>query len=174
MSWADRIAYVCHDFEDAVYTGIVTANDLPVGVVQRCGSTRREQLATFIDGVVSASTASGHIGMDSDTAEALADFRSFDYERIYLRPASLKQAGRVIDLLRALVDHFVANPGDLPPSAVGVIGGGPERDDIAGSPLMIHAAVCYVGGMTDRFACRSGLNLLGWTPQQLPDGLGLD
>ena len=174
VSWADRIAYVCHDFEDAVHTGIVTANDLPTGVVQRCGTTRREQLATFINGVVSASTASGHIGMDSDTAEALASFRSFDYQQIYLRPESLEQARRVIDLLRALVDHFVANPGDLPPSAIEGISDGPDRDDMAGSPVMIHAAVCYVGGMTDRFAFRSGLNLLGWAPQQLPDGLGLD
>jgi dGTPase len=80
----------------------------------------------------------------------------------------------VIDLLRALVDHFVANPGDLPPSAVEGISDGSDKDDVAGSPVMIHAAVSYVGGMTDRFACRSGLNLLGWAPQQLPDGLGLD
>jgi len=164
---------VCHDFEDAAHAGIVSANDLPSGVVQRCGTTRREQLATFIDGVVSASTTSSHIGMDSDTAETLADFRSFDYERIYLRPESLEQAGRVIDLLRALVDHFVANPEDLPPGAIDDIGGGSERGDMAGSPVMIHAAVCYVGGMTDRFACRSGLSLLGWAPRQLPDGLGL-
>ena len=80
----------------------------------------------------------------------------------------------MIDLLRALVDHFVANPGDLPPSAIEGISDGSDRDDMAGSPVMIHAAVCYVGGMTDRFAFRSGLNLLGWAPQQLPDGLGLD
>ena len=29
VSWADRIAYVCHDFEDAVTAGVVRANDLP-------------------------------------------------------------------------------------------------------------------------------------------------
>ena len=80
----------------------------------------------------------------------------------------------MIDLLRALVDHFVANPEDLPHSAIEGIGDGPERDDMAGSPVMTHAAVCYVGGMTDRFACRSALNLLGWAPKELPDGLGLD
>ncbi len=174
VSWADRIAYVCHDFEDAVHAGIVTADDLPTGVAQRCGTTRREQLATFIDAVVSASAVSGRIGMDSVTAEALAGFRSFDYERIYLRPASLEQARRVIELLQALVDHFVAHPGDLPPIPAEGIGDESGRDDMAGSPLMVHAAVCHVGGMTDRFACRSGLNLLGWAPQQLPDGLGLD
>jgi dGTPase len=29
VSWADRIAYVCHDFEDAVSAGIVTPDELP-------------------------------------------------------------------------------------------------------------------------------------------------
>ena len=167
VSWADRIAYVCHDFEDAVHTGIVAATDLPTEVVQRCGATRREQLATFIDGVVTASTTSRRIGMDSDTADALAAFRSFDYERIYLRPASVEQAGRVIDLLRALVDHFAARPDDLPEDAR-------PPDAPAGGPDVLHAAVRYVGGMTDRFACRSGTQLLGWPPERLPMGLGLD
>ena len=29
VAWADRIAYVCHDFEDAVRAGILTPDDLP-------------------------------------------------------------------------------------------------------------------------------------------------
>ena len=169
VSWADRIAYVCHDFEDAVHTGIVSATDLPDGVVQRCGISRRDQLATFIDGVATASAISGRIGMDPDTADALAAFRSFDYERIYLRPASVEQAGRVVSLLQALVDHLVAHPEDLPVDAIDSGTG-----DDTGRPAIVHAAVRYVGGMTDRFACRSGVRLLGWPDDQLPVGVGLD
>ena len=169
VSWADRIAYVCHDFEDAVHTGIVSATDLPDGVVQRCGISRRDQLATFIDGVVTASAISGRIGMDPDTADALAAFRSFDYERIYLRPASVEQAGRVVSLLQALVDHLVAHPEDLPVDAIDSGTG-----DDTGRPAIVHAAVRYVGGMTDRFACRSGVRLLGWPDDQLPVGVGLN
>ena len=32
VAWADRIAYVCHDFEDAVRAGILRPDDLPVEV----------------------------------------------------------------------------------------------------------------------------------------------
>ena len=39
VSWADRIAYVCHDFEDAVAAGIVAADMLPAVVAERCGAT---------------------------------------------------------------------------------------------------------------------------------------
>ena len=33
-------------------------------------------------------------------------------------------------------------------------------------------AVTYVGGMTDRFACRQGVALLNWPESQLPQGIG--
>src|SRR3954467_10169296 len=47
VAWADRIAYVCHDFEDAVRAGIVTESMLPEIVRARCGSTRSRQLGAF-------------------------------------------------------------------------------------------------------------------------------
>ncbi len=165
VSWADRIAYVCHDFEDAAHTGIVATKELPPLVLTVCGNSRREQLATFIDGVVSGSAREGRVGMASEIAEALAAFRTFNYERIYLRPASLRQAGQVIDLLRALVDHFLVHPSDLPAKDGD---GGPDNRGSAANTL---AAVRYVGGMTDRFACRAGVRLLDWDKERLPNGL---
>src|SRR5262245_14245057 len=88
VSWADRIAYVCHDFEDAVAAGIVSAEMLPEAVRERCGLRRSDQLGTFIDAMVAVGLTDGVIGMDAATAEALAAFRQFNYERVYLRPAS--------------------------------------------------------------------------------------
>ncbi|MSX82275.1 MAG: HD domain-containing protein, partial [Actinobacteria bacterium] len=51
VSWADRIAYVCHDFEDAVEAGIVSPSMLPELVRSNCGDTRSSQLHTFINAV---------------------------------------------------------------------------------------------------------------------------
>ena len=45
VSWADRIAYVCHDFEDAVAAGIVTPEMLPPLVAERCGRAGRSSWA---------------------------------------------------------------------------------------------------------------------------------
>ena len=42
VSWADRIAYCAHDFEDAVHAGIVREADLPAEVVEVSGRTRRQ------------------------------------------------------------------------------------------------------------------------------------
>ena len=41
----------------------------------------------------------------------------------------------------------------------------------AGSPEALRAVVTYVGGMTDRFACRQATALLGWDRDRLPAGI---
>ena len=164
VSWADRIAYVCHDFEDAVAAGVVDAAALPGHIVAVCSATRREQLATFIHGVIEAVTTEGVIGMVDQAADALAALRAFNYEHIYLREASRTQAKRVVDVLQALVEHFAANPTKLPPRhAVQAV--------TAGSAESFRAAVTYVGGMTDRYAFRLARTELGWASERLPAGI---
>ena len=160
VSWADRIAYVCHDFEDAVDARVVSADMLPPLVRGLCGDTRREQLSTFIEGMIHAAADAGRVGMLAEQAEALAAFRRFNYENIYLRPASREQANAVIAVLRALVEHYAANPLLLP-----------DAPFDPGSAEALHAAVTYVGGMTDRFACRQAIALLDWPLDQLPRGI---
>src|SRR3954452_24162052 len=63
VSWADRIAYVCHDFEDAVSAGIVMPAMLPAELVTRIGTRRGQQLGAFIDAMVQAGLETGRIGM---------------------------------------------------------------------------------------------------------------
>jgi dGTPase len=162
VSWADRIAYVCHDFEDAVSAGVVSAADLPAVVAERCGRTRGAQLAAFIDGVVDATLATGRISMDDELAGALAAFRACNYERIYLRPDSVAQAQAVHSLLSALVSHVAAQPALLP-SASAQAAGRP----MGGSPDAVRAAVTYVAGMTDRFAMTMAERWLGWDLRDL-------
>ena len=161
VSWADRIAYVCHDFEDAVDAGIVSPNELPALVTSRCGTTRSQQLGAFITSMVRAAMYSGRIGMEPDIAEALAAFRKFNYEQVYLRPESRHQADQVIALLRALVEFYTAQPIHLP-EALRANSGSNEAQ---------RSAVEYVAGMTDRFACRQGAVMLGWSADRLPRGI---
>ncbi len=166
VSWADRIAYVCHDWEDAVLAGIVAPHQLPAAVRTLCGERRSAQLGAFIAGVVSASLRTGQVGMEEEAAEALTAFRACNYERIYLRDASLRQGEAVISVLRALVEHFSDRPHLITDRTA------PATDDVvAGSIDAIRAAVTYVAGMTDRFAFRQAVALLGWDPVKLPAGV---
>jgi dGTPase len=164
VSWADRIAYVCHDFEDAVSSGIVAPQDLPPLVAERCGTRRSQQLNAFIRALVATAARTGRVGMDAETAEALAAFRRFNYERIYLRPESRDQARLVHEVISALVERYAAEPTLVPASHA-------SADLLAHSTASYRAAVVYVGGMTDRFAFDQAAALLGWPAERIPRGV---
>ena len=119
VSWADRIAYVCHDFEDAVKSGIVTPASLPTVVRER---VRRpaQPAARHLHrrhGVVHPRTPDAS-GWPTSQAEALAAFRASNYEHIYLRPSSVAQGRAVVAVLRALVDYFGDRPHLIPDAPV--------------------------------------------------------
>ena len=97
-------------------------------------------------------------------AEALAAFRSFNYQSIYLRGASRQQAAAVVGMLRALVEYFAAHPHHIPDVAE-------AGDDVADGNESLRVAVNYVAGMTDRYACRQAVTLLDWPIDQLPNGI---
>jgi dGTPase len=147
VSWADRIAYVCHDFEDAVAAGVVRPLELPEQVRRVVGSTHGAQLGTFIEALVSSSAAHGTVSMANDVAAALGEFRLFNYDRIYFRRESKEQADAVIAVLRRLVDGLLAEKWST------------------------SDAVAYVAGMTDKFAFRLAVDHLDYPVALLPRGI---
>ncbi len=161
VSWADRIAYTAHDLEDAIRAGILQSTDIPPELVRRCGGSRREQINTFITELLSCAAKTGTLGMRPEVADDLAALRTFNYERIYTRPQSLRQTQAVVAVLQALVEHYAQHPQLMPepyqPS--------PEQ------PNLVRAAVTYVSGMTDRFAFTTAVRLLGWPVPELPEGI---
>ena len=166
VAWADRIAYVCHDFEDAVRAGILEPADLPAEVRLVVGTDRSQQVGTFVVAVLDAIDRTGVVGMTEPAASALAAFRDFNFEHIYLRAASRRQAERAIRLLRGLVDHFTDAPRRVPSVRDGEVVA-PAPGSAEAAALAVH----YVSGMTDRFALALGVDLLGWRPDDLPRGV---
>jgi dGTPase len=116
--------------------------------------------------VLDAIDRTGRVGMSEPAASALAQFRAFNLDRIYLRPAARQQADKVVHLLRGLVDFFVDAPSRMPVDATDV-----RADLVPGAPETAAVAVRYVSGMTDRYALGLGVELLGWRPEHLPRGV---
>jgi dGTPase len=166
LSWADRCAYVAHDADDAIRSGIIVSGDLPSSVRELLGLRQSEQIRSFVTEIIATIEATGRVGMRAEMAAALDDYRKFNYERIYMRPASVEQNERVIKLLRALVEWYADRPHKIP----GVVEGR-LHVDAAASASAYFAAVSYVSGMTDRYAMTQARTLLGWHSESLPRGV---
>ena len=148
--YADRIAYVSHDIDDAVRAGILTDDDLPDRTRIVLGPTSSTRIDTMVASIVQASS-NGNIEMGKDVFDVLIETREFLYKKVYTRPEVQAEHARARALLRALCDHYSANPGELPESETG----GDDETRL----------IDYVAGMTDRFARREYERITGGASQ---------
>jgi dGTPase len=145
--YADRIAYINHDIDDAIRAGILDEADLPEQTIEVLGTDPAERINTMISDLVTASDGRETIQMREPVFEAMGVTRSFLFEKVYLgriAPSTTETVSRVV---LTLLEHF---------STKEVPGDETTRD---ADPTV--AAVDYVAGMTDRFALRTFEEIVG-------------
>lgn len=141
---SDRIAYINHDIDDAVRSGVITLADLPKGPIQLFGQGHRERIDAMVDNVVKFSDGRDKVGMDETHWEQLNVLRDFMFTNVY-RSQTVKREedlAKIDVIIRSLYAHFLEHPEKLP------------RDNYA---LLaqdgLHTVVKdYIAGMTDRYA----------------------
>jgi dGTPase len=140
--FADRIAYLTHDVDDAVRASVITLDDLPAIATSTFGPPGPRWIQSMIEAIVAESEGTDTVVMDADSLAAMNELRDFMFERVYLRPEVEDQNLRAIAIIRDLVDHYIANPAEIAETY--------QHDDADG----VTQAIDYVSGMTDRFAIR--------------------
>jgi dGTPase len=156
--YADRIAYINHDIEDAIRAGILAESDLPqvTRAILGVGKTRR--IGTMVNDIVDASYGKDGIRMTDDVMNAMGVTRDFLFERVYLGLVAASTREAVHRVVKSLLDHFSKN-------------GIPEEATEPGQATAM-SAVDYVSGMTDRFAIKAFESVVGMPPPDLTAGLG--
>lgn len=140
--FADRIAYINHDIDDACRAGILSEEDIPSALRNVLGSTHGQRIDTMTRSVIVASEKSEKIEMEKEISEATHELRDFLFENVYTNPVAKGEEGKAEELLAALYQYFVENPERLPKEQQRWL----ETDGV-------QRAVCdYIAGMTDRYA----------------------
>jgi len=134
----DRVAYINHDIDDALRAGIISDADLPEAELELLGPTGSKRIDTLVADMVERSLAVGDIVQSDEVGGAMLRLRKFMFERVYLGPEARSEQERVRISLRALFDHYLAHPGEVPATH-------PDDDSL-------QSATDYIAGMTDRFA----------------------
>lgn len=138
--FADKIAYLNHDLEDALRAKVLTQDDIPWTIKYALGRTKSQRITALITSLVENSGED--VGMDKATAEAFAQFNSFMYEAVYLNPVAKGEEGKAEEVVKSLYRHFAEHPQELPDEYQAIY----EREDAA------RAACDYISGMSDRYA----------------------
>ncbi len=151
---SDSVAYINHDIEDGIRSGLITADDLPESTSKILGKTRSERINAMVCDIIEHSWAlSGAetageivIGMSAGVLQATDEVRDFLFRRVYNVHSASEDGIKARKTLLRLYGYYVTHPGELPEEYRPASGG--ETD-------MKRRAVDYIAGMTDQFAFRA-------------------
>jgi dGTPase len=142
--YADRIAYLNHDIDDAVRAGILSERELPEPTLAVLGGTHSERIHKMITDIVEASAPLDSVRMSPEVFQAMIATRDFLFARVYVGRISAATQEAVERIVETLLEHHAQHPGAAPDGQSG---------NEAADPKV--GAVDYVAGMTDRFALRA-------------------
>ena len=141
---ADIIAYVNHDFDDAVRAGLLRQSELPSALQERLGRTTSERIGRMVTDVVEETLAGGlaEIRMSQTMLQATLDLRSFLFASVYENEVATAEFGKAESILGGLWQKVRDRHAEfLDPRTVAAEG-------------LDTAAQDFIAGMTDRYAVR--------------------
>ncbi len=142
VRYADKIAYLHHDADDAMRAGIIEEDDLPRSVRAALGADRAERLDTMIYDVIVNSYGKDAIAMSDEVLEATNELRDWMFANVYLAGPAKTEDEKAQNVLWELLQHFEKRPEFMPA----------EDQRIAKDEGVKRAVADYIAGMTDGYA----------------------
>ncbi len=142
--YADKIAYINHDTDDAVRAGRIKVENIPKDVEKILGSRRSQRINRLVMSVVNNS-ADGIIRMDDEAFYAYKLLHDFLNTNVYRDEMGIKQDEKVYSIMEKLFEYFMKNPGLMPK----------DMQAIAEAEGLNRAVTDYIAGMTDGYAIRT-------------------
>ena len=139
---ADRIAYLCHDYDDSIRAGLLTPTELPAEVRDAFGTDTSAMITSMVSDMIVTSEARGDATLSAPVQRVMDAFRAFMFERIYHSTTLAHARAQAGFVLRALMDHFTVYFHTLPQEFR-------DREEKWGREQCV---VDYVAGLTDSFA----------------------
>lgn len=142
VRFADKIAYINHDIDDAMRGGIIYPLDIPLDISQVLGFDHGGRIDTLTLDVIQASRGQDEIRQSPACGEAMAKLREFMFEAVYYNPLAKGEESKAQDMIARLFEHYQTHPDELPP----------DYQDIRLREGTDRAVCDYIAGMTDHYA----------------------
>ena len=142
VKYADRIAYINHDIDDACRAGILEIGDIPSQIRGILGDGHSERINSMVTSIIRESAGKPYIRMENDIQLATDALRDFLFERVYRNPVAKSEESKAQEMLMRLFDYYVKHPDRMPEF---------YRNNCQVEP--VERCVCdFISGMTDRYA----------------------
>ena len=139
---ADRIAYLCHDYDDSLRAGLLQPGDLPAIVYERLGQDTSHMITSMVSDMILHSQGKDDVGLSDEVKEVMDTFRNFMFEHIYHSETLAHERRQAVFVLRELYEWFLKHFDELPKEFV-------QREKRWGRQKIVTD---YVAGLTDSYA----------------------
>ena len=146
---ADRIAYLCHDYDDGIRAGMIKVTDLPEKVANILGSNPSNMITVMVADMIRTSEGHSEIQMSPKVKNAMGSFREFMFAKIYHSAELEADRKKAQYIIHKLYEYFTIHPEDLPLDYL-------EREAQWGLQVTIAD---YIAGLTDMYAVNLFENL---------------
>ena len=140
----DRIAYLCHDYDDGIRAGMLRPADLPKSVSSVLGTNPSNMKTVMVSDIITESDGKNEIFMSPKVKAAMDEFREFMFKRIYHSAELEPDRKKAKYVVSKLFKHYMENPGELPQEFW-------EREERWGLQTIV---VDYIAGLTDLYAIK--------------------
>ncbi len=140
VKFADKIAYMNHDFDDAEKAGILTEDDIPEIVRNAFGNSKSKRINAMVNSIINNGT--DDIELSECDREAFDCFHKFMFKSVYTNMTAKSEEPKVEKMIKTLFWHLCENTDKLPE----------QYKLIAQKEGVPRAVADYIGGMTDRYA----------------------
>lgn len=144
VKFSDRIAYINHDIDDAIRSGVIKISDLPQDCIEVLGNTHRGRINTLVMDLIINSDGKEIIKMSEDCQKYMDKLRTYMFNHVYHNEKVKKHEDlhRVKTIINSLYDYYL-NHHDLLPT---------ERQELIESYGVAEVVKDHIAGMTDRYA----------------------
>jgi len=141
---SDRIAYINHDIDDALRSGIISEADLPGDCIDILGKDHSSRINALIVDLVQNSDGRDKILMSSRCADSMDKLRTFMFENVYHNSKVKKNedVAKVGIIIEELYRFYTLDAGRLPQELRA------STEDFG----IYETVKDYIAGMTDRYA----------------------
>jgi len=106
VRFADSVAYIGRDIEDAILLKIIKRSDIPNSCKNVLGDTNRKIMKALIMDLLNTSLHNDFIGYSEDIFEAFKELKRFNYDNIYSRRDMHKTDDSKISYMENLTKKF--------------------------------------------------------------------
>ena len=185
VRFADKIAYLGRDIEDALRAKLIDANSLPEDISRELGSLNQlngHLINTLVLDIIENSLATGRMGFSDQRFALISRLKSFNYEHIYGHPRLILYQKYCAKIIQVLFEHFMEDLqkygripqawAELPLHCDKAFGGYLENMamlyDTENAPYT-RVVGDYVAGMTDNYALKCNAQLTQPEPIEFDD-----